>query len=379
MRRSPTSRLSTHGDVVHSRPVAVNFGTVAAPKVVVFYGANDGWFRAVNGNRTNAIGSVPAGAELWSFVPPDFLSKFSRLRSQSPVNYYLNTPVTGAAKKDYGIDGPITAYRGTVGSSSTLKTFIYATMRRGGRSIYAFDVSNADTAPTSPTLKWRIGCTAAGDCTTGLDGIGQTWGSVKSFTHSTFASGTATTPLLMFGGGYDTCEDYDALTSTGANHNCTSSSKGHQVYVVNGDTGTYITSFDTSAAMLNSVNKYRGVIADMAIVSGSDGHAKYAYIVDLGGNVFRITMTGAATAWTMKHIASLGCDTATAGCTANRKFMYAPSVVNTATGEYNDHGGVGRSGKADHGIRLGHRGDQLFLPVQGQAGRRHLPRHHRLH
>ncbi len=86
--------------------------------------------------------------------------------------------------------------------------------------------------------------------------------------------------------------------------------------------------------MLTNFNKYRGVIADMAIVSGSDGHAKYAYIVDLGGNVFRITMTGAPTAWTMKHIASLGCDTASAGCTANRKFMYAPSVVNTATGEY---------------------------------------------
>ena len=106
------------------------------------------------------------------------------------------------------------------------------------------------------------------------------------------------------------------------------------MYVVDGDTGAYITSFDTSAAMLTAFNKYRGVIADMALVSGSDGHAKYAYIVDLGGNVFRITFTGAATAWTMTHIASLGCDTATAGCTANRKFMFAPSVVNTATGEY---------------------------------------------
>ena len=67
-----------HGDVVHSRPVAVNFGTAAAPNVVVFYGANDGWLRAVNGNRTDAIGSIPAGGELWSFMPPDFLPKRSR-------------------------------------------------------------------------------------------------------------------------------------------------------------------------------------------------------------------------------------------------------------------------------------------------------------
>ncbi|MBA3773870.1 MAG: pilus assembly protein PilY [Ramlibacter sp.] len=337
---STDNRLSMHGDVVHSRPVAVNFGTPAVPKVVVFYGANDGWFRAINGNRTDAIGSVAAGAELWSFAPPEFLAKFGRLRSQSPVTYYLNTPVTSATTKDYAIDGPITAYRGTVGASSATKTFVYATMRRGGRSIYAFDVSNAATAPTSPSLKWRIGCMAAGDCTTDMGGIGQTWGAIKTFTHGTYASGTATTPLLIFGGGYDSCEDYDQFTSTGANHNCTSSSKGHQVYVVNGDTGARVAAFDTSSAVLTSFNKYRGVIADIALVSGSDGHAKYAYVADLGGNVFRITMTGSASTWTIKQIASLGCAadgsgaTILSSCVANRKFMFAPSVVNTATGEY---------------------------------------------
>jgi type IV pilus assembly protein PilY1 len=326
------NRLSMHGDVVHSRPVAVNFGTATSPKVVVFYGGNDGWFRAVNGNRAASIGSVTAGSELWSFTPPEFLSKFSRLRSQSPADYYLNTPATGTAVKDYAIDGPITAYRGTVGASTATKTFIYATMRRGGRSIYAFDVSNADTAPTSPSLKWRIGCPAVGACTTGMDGMGQSWGSVKTFTHGNYSSGN--TPLLIFGGGYDTCDDYDQFTSTGGNHNCTSSSKGHYVYVVNGDNGSVVTSFDTSAAVLTSFNKYRGVIADIALVSDTAGHAKYAYVVDLGGNVFRIDMQGAPTAWAMTHIASFGCDTVAASCAANRKLMFAPSVINTATGEY---------------------------------------------
>lgn len=323
-------RLSMHGDVVHSRPVAVNFGTSTAPKVVVFYGGNDGWFRAVNGNRADAIGTVAAGSELWSFAPPEFLSKFSRLRSQSPFVYYLNTPVTGATRKDYSIDGPITAYRGTVGAAA--KTFIYATMRRGGRSIYAFDVTNADTAPTSPSFKWRIGCTADGTCTSGMSGMGQSWGAVKAFKHASHGSGNS--PLLIFGGGYDNCDDYDQFTSTGANHNCTSSSTGYRVYVVDGDTGTVAKSFDTSAAVLTSFNKNRGVIADMALVTGADGYAKYAYVVDLGGNVFRITMQGSPSGWTMKHIASFGCDTTSTSCAANRKLMFAPSVVNTATGEY---------------------------------------------
>jgi type IV pilus assembly protein PilY1 len=321
-------RLSMHGDVVHSRPVAVNFGNSAEPKVVVFYGGNDGWFRAVNGNRAAAIGAIPAGGELWSFAAPEFLSKFSRLRAQRPYVYYPDTDAEGTTRKDYAVDGPITAYRGTVGASAAVKTFIYATMRRGGRSIYAFDVSNADVAPTSPTLKWRIGCTADGTCSNLMDGIGQTWSTVKPITHASYSSGN--TPLLIFGGGYDACEDHD---SAGANHNCTSSSLGHYVYVVDGDTGTVVTSFDTSAAILTSINKYRGVIADIAIVRGSDGHAKYGYVVDLGGNVLRINMQGAPGAWTMTQIASLGCATATSACTANRKLMFAPSVVNTATGE----------------------------------------------
>ena len=329
---STDRRLSMHGDVVHSRPVAINFGTVEIPKIAVFYGANDGWLRAINGNRTDAIGSVSAGGELWSFTPPEFLSKFSRLRENTPLNYYLNTPATGTQKKDYAIDGPITAYRGTVGVSTATKTFLYATMRRGGRSIYAFDVSNTLTTPTTPSLKWRIGCTADGTCTTGMDGVGETWSSIKTFTHGSFSSGN--TPLLIFGGGYDACDDHDGFTTMGANHNCTSTSKGNRVFIANGDTGVIEKSFDTSAAVLTAFNKYRGVIADMVTVSGTDGHAKYAYIADLGGNIFRITMTGIPSTWTMKHIASLGCDTTSTTCAANRKLMFAPSVVNTATGEY---------------------------------------------
>jgi type IV pilus assembly protein PilY1 len=329
---STDNRLSMHGDVVHSRPVAVDFGTSGSPKVVVFYGANDGWLRAVNGNRADAIGSIAAGSELWSFAPPEFLSKFSRLRANTQLITYLNTPATGTARKDYGIDGPITAYKGTMGGST--KTVIYGTMRRGGRSIYAFDVSNSATTPTSPTFKWRIGCTADGDCSPGthMSGIGQTWGGVKTFKHGNYGSGAS--PLLLFGGGYDTCEDYDALTAGGANHNCTSSSTGHYIYVIDADTGAVVKSFDTSAEMVASINKYRGVIADMSIVPGTDGYAKYAYIADLGGNVFRMTLTGAPSAWTLTQIASLGCDTASTACSANRKLMFAPSVINTATDEY---------------------------------------------
>ena len=308
-------RLSDHGDVVHSRPVAVDFGSTGSPSVVVFYGANDGMLRAVNGNRSNAIGSIPAGGELWSFMPSEFYSSIQRLYDNTIKISYPGSG--GGSPKSYGMDGPITAFKGTVGGAS--KVFVYATMRRGGRSIYAFDAS----APTSPSLKWKAGCpNMANDtgCTTNgasLSGIGQTWSSVKTFTTTGYGSGAS--PLVIFGGGYDTCEDYDAGSSGGANNNCTSSSKGHYVYVLDADTGTVVKTFDTGGT--------RGMIADVTLVRNSSDQVIYGYTADLGGNVYRITFgTNAAANWTMTKIASLGCST-TATCTANRKFVFAPSVV----------------------------------------------------
>ena len=316
-------RPSAHGDVVHSRPVAVNFGTDTAPQVVVFYGANDGALRAVNGNRSGAIGTVAAGAEMWSFMPPEFYGKIKRLRENLiPISYATGlTSSADAQPKPYGMDGPITAFKGAS------NTFVYASMRRGGRSIYGFDVTNSLTAPTSPALQWRIGCAGSSDadCTTGMSGIGQTWSSLKPFTTSGYGSGTS--PLLIFGGGYDACEDHDALTAGGANHNCTGSSKGHFVYVVDAASGALVKAFDLDAALGASASgRSRGVIADVTLVRDAADQLIYGYTADLGGNVYRLTFAGPPADWTVRQIAALGCNS-TAACTANRKFMFAPSVV----------------------------------------------------
>ncbi|MNF84411.1 hypothetical protein D3C85_1115760 [compost metagenome] len=61
------------------------------------------------------------------------------------------------------------------------------------------------------------------------------------------------------------------------------------------------------------------------------GLAKYGYAADTGGNVYRITFgTAAAADWTMTKIASLGCDNLSS-CNANRKFMFAPDVVQSGS------------------------------------------------
>ncbi|MES2937864.1 MAG: PilC/PilY family type IV pilus protein [Pseudomonadota bacterium] len=326
-------RASAHGDVVHSRPTAVNHGSNDSSdvQVVVYYGANDGMLHAVNGNQTASITSnsntYTPGQELWSFMPPEFYGNIKRLYENDPAITFPNSTVASATAKPYGIDGVLTSLKTTVSSAS--KTYIYATMRRGGRAVYAFDV----TTPGNPALLWKSGCASASltdsDCTSSMSDMGQSWAPVKTFYASNYGSGS--TPLIIMGGGYDTCEDYDARSTTGANHNCTSSSKGKKVYILNALTGAVVRSFDTVAP---SGGVARGVVAEAAIVN-SDGKAQYAYIPDLGGMLYRLTFTGSSSSdWSMTRIAALGCSTA-ANCTANRKFMWQPSVVTTDNTTYN--------------------------------------------
>lgn len=298
--RNAEIRASVHGDIVHSRPVAINFGTDAAPQVVVFYGANDGMLHAVNGNRTAAIGSVPAGGELWAFVAPESFANIKRERDNTTAISFFGTTVANSQPKPYGIDGAITALK------TSTNTYLYATMRRGGRVLYAFDVTN----PSAPTLKWKVGCPNMGndtDCSSGFSGIGQTWSAPKVFTSA--STGAGAVPMIIFGGGYDNCEDADP-------NSCTSP-KGNKIYILNANTGALLKTFDTT----------RGVIGDVFVVPDSSGFVKYAYAADLGGNIYRITMDPATTSnSTIVKIASLGCNP-NSTCTANRKFMFSPDVV----------------------------------------------------
>lgn len=310
---SPTEmRPSAHGDIVHSRPVVINYGTDASPQVVVFYGGNDGMLRAINGNRSANIGSVTPGSELWAFMPPEFYPYIKRIRdNNTQVSFPGNT--SGTLPKPYGMDGPIASYQGLI--SGTSKTFIYTSMRRGGRALYAFDV----TAPASPALKWKIGCPNAAndtDCavapsTTGdISGIGQTWSPPSVIKSSGYGSGAS--PMLILGGGYDSCEDADPNTC--------SSPKGNKIYVLDANTGAILKTMDTD----------RSVVAGITVSPDNAGLAQYAYTADLGGNIYRITIGSAAPAdWTITKVASLGCAAPTT-CTANRKFMFAPDVVKVA-------------------------------------------------
>ncbi|MBS0343779.1 MAG: pilus assembly protein PilY, partial [Proteobacteria bacterium] len=308
----PTTNMrpSVHGDVIHSRPVALNYGTDAAPQVVVFYGANDGALRAVAGNRsTAATTGAAAGSELWSFMPPEYYGRIKRTYDDTTRISYpdLTLPANAPTPlpKSYGMDGPMTAYQSADGKT----IWLYAAMRRGGQSVYAFDVSSMG----NPSLKWRRGCDEAGACTTGMEGIGQTWSSPKVFRAPGY--GTGKSPMLIFGGGYDKCEDNDTTFT------CNTKTSGNHIYIMDADTGALLKTFDT----------LRAVPGDITVINdATTGQAKIAYAADLGGNVYRINFmadsTKSPSAWTITQVASLGCDTVTT-CDPNRKFMFGPDVV----------------------------------------------------
>ena len=292
------SRPSLHGDVIHSHPLPVSYGGLTG--VVLYYGANDGTLRAVSGHT---------GQELWAFVAPEHHSKLKRLTDNSPLVEYPGMPggiVPAPRRKDYFFDGTAGLYQ----NADNTSVWIFPTMRRGGRMVYALDV----TSPTGPTLKWRAGCPDSAvdtGCTAGFEAMGQTWSTPRVAKIRGYDGGT--TPVIIMGGGYDACEDLDtAAPACGA-----VGVKGRRVFVLNAATGELLASFATQ----------RSVPSDVSLVDrNGDGYVDHAYVGDTGGNLYRVDFSNPLTlaplatpSWTLTLVAR------TQG--AGRKFLFPPAVI----------------------------------------------------
>ncbi|MBQ4854551.1 pilus assembly protein PilY [Rhodanobacter sp. B2A1Ga4] len=338
---SVTVRPSIHGDVLHSRPAVVNYG--GSIGIVAFYGSNDGLFRAVNGNQdattptttpappgaikiTNTTSYVRPGGELWSFIAPEFFSKLKDLHDNTPQL----TLGAASSKKDYFFDGTTTVYQDLRNASSP-QTYIYVTARRGGRLIYAFDVSD----PTLPKFLWSR--TASGDL---ANILGQTWSQPKL----ALVNGN-TNPVVIMGGGYDTNEDTDPAT--------VADTMGNAIVVLDAFTGKTVWTACNSGCMANNSNMTYAIPADITLLD-SDGDAKIdrLYAADLGGNIWRADIDGAtpSTDWKVTQIAKLSStgNGTGASCASTpigvRKFFYPPDV--TQTGNFDAV--VAASGDREH-------------------------------
>jgi type IV pilus assembly protein PilY1 len=287
-----TVRPSVHGDVLHSRPVAVNYG--GSRGVVVYYGANDGLLRAINGNQSGS----GAGSEMWSFVAPEHFRKLNRLRENRPEIRYPSTLGADARARDYFFDGPIGLYQNVLSS----EVIIFTSMRRGGRALYGFDVSN----PDQPRILWQVSNT-----TTGYETLGQTWSMAKVAP----VKGRAD-PVLLMGGGYDAVAEDSLPAGT--------TTAGTGVYVMDMRTGARLAFLPTDFS----------VPSDVSVIDiDGDGFVDRAYVVDVRAQLYRIDIEGnegelrAPTAWRITKIAAL--NEGTGGITGARKVFYAPDIVLT--------------------------------------------------
>ncbi|MGH6718204.1 MAG: hypothetical protein ACREER_02715, partial [Alphaproteobacteria bacterium] len=358
------TRASIHGDVLHSRPAVVNYNRrqADAPNkdndVYIFYGGNDGVFRAIKGGFGSSTGDPAPGTEVWGFVAPEHFGSLQRLRLNSPA-------ISSNFKKPYFFDGPIGAYTreangdGKIDVSGTPnpadatqdKVWLFLTMRRGGRFIYALDV----TDPLTPRLLWRKGCPSLVDpadplystkvdtgtgCDMGWGELGQTWSEPKVLTiHPTITAD----PVLMFGAGYDPLvDDPDPSTVTSSTSSSVVSngttytrSMGRGIYAVNARTGAIIwqaagrarTVSDTSTHpyLVNS-RMTRSIPSDIAVVVGDPTPRPFrAYVGDTRARMWRIDFGDADPAnWTVAELASVGDPSTSAG---RRKFMFPPEVI----------------------------------------------------
>ncbi|MBL8473337.1 MAG: hypothetical protein KF778_03805 [Rhodocyclaceae bacterium] len=306
--RTTDVRASIHGDVLHSRPVVINYGTTAgSDNVYVFYGSNDGTFRAITGGPSSS-----AGVEQWAFIPEEFFGKFLRQYDNSPQVVYPSTPVgltPTPLPRDYTWDGPVSVYMERDADLNVTKAYLFIGVRRGGRFMYAIDV----TTPTAPKFLWRKSSTDFAEW-------GQTWSQPQ------IAKIRArTNPVLIFGAGYDPAtEDPEPNAPSGTD------TMGRGIFVLDAFDGSLVWWAGNSAnsPTLAVTGMNYSIAADATVVDRSlDGYMDRIYVPDVGGNVWRADIDDANTAnWRVWKIAALS-DRSVASYTNKRKFLFGAEVV----------------------------------------------------
>lgn len=310
-------RASIHGDVLHSRPLVVNYGPRSGSTgdvIMAFYGANDGLFRAVLAGDNAAN-----GVEKWSFVANEHYDTLGRLYNNSPlIQFPTITPSVSPTptKRNYFFDGNIGIYQ----SPDRATTHLFITARRGGRFIYALDV----TDPFTPKFLWKKSNTD-----TGFGELGYTFSEPKVVPIKKTAGVACKlsdpdtyTRVLIMGAGYD--PSVDDSTSSGAR----TPTMGRGVFVLNPTDGSVIKllqPIDLSAKF--------SVAAEVTLLdSNSDGCVDRLYAVDTGANIYRYDLTpydGDAAAlanWKAYKVAALG-DTGRDGGSDDRRFLHATDAV----------------------------------------------------
>ncbi|MBQ0727228.1 MAG: hypothetical protein KBT77_07755 [Thalassolituus oleivorans] len=310
-----SARLSIE-DPLHSTPVLINYGD----KRVIFIGTNSGYIHAFNPDISNG-----GDAEYFSFIPTELL--------RNP-RYYLNGQ-SFFSNKRYGMDGPISYFHndvnrdGKVNNNETV--LLYATMRRGGQSLYALDISDLN----SPKLAWQINGDYgllnwddinAPSLTNGFDLLGQTWSAMRP---TRIIWKGSPRYVLFLGGGYDPLED--GVDSSGPLTR-TSHDVGTTIYMLDAFSGAQLWSAAADADLSGSAEStFNSAFASdvIPIDRDSNGAVDLLYASDVGGRIWRFDFdednTSRSDFATAGVIADVNINSSSTTI-ANRRFFGRPDI-----------------------------------------------------
>ena len=339
------------GDVLHSQPVPVNYGTLGGyttdnPNLNILVASNDGYIRSIRNNTPGNPGTAD-GSLNWAFIPRELISNLGDLARND------------AGEHPYGADGNITVYTDDINRDGTLsgsdRAIAFFGLRRGGKFIYALDISD----PSIPKLLWRIN--KSGD----FAELGQTWSRLtvgKLVWQDSDNDGDVDTddarPVVIFGGGYDTDKD---------NRNSVSDDdEGNAIFIVDALTGDLVwkatqcatenCTGNVSATEYSHEDMRDSIPSDVTpFDSNGDGAIDRIYVGDTGGVVWRVDLPGFdrdnnSTPWTITPVLSVGrhANDANGDPEPDRRFFHRPDVVPTTDDAGNFDGIMIGSGNRPH-------------------------------
>jgi len=251
-----SARSKALGDFLHSAPVAFRYGPEESGQMIII-GSNEGFVHLFNRK---------SGIEEFAFMPGELLGNIKRLKD--------NRSSTPDKPHPYGVDNTVTLWQQKNPEGKIEHTYAYITLRRGGRSLYALDISKRD----NPELLWKIQG-GEGD----FQRLGQTWsrpvkGQIKI--------ADKIRDVLIFAGGYDPSED---AFSGGRGGYRSDEALGNALYIVDARTGSKLWSASKSGSNLNLADMKYSIPSAVSVLDiDNDGLIDQLFVGDTGGQIWRL-------------------------------------------------------------------------------------------
>ena len=373
------NRTWIQGDVLHSRPVVVNFAvynpatsgaesSCTINKTMIYVGGNDGMLHAYRDCD---------GSEAWAFIPPDELTNLSAIHTATGHPYFVDSSVSPYIYNQLN--------DGNINSSTDHVVLVFGEGRGGGSATsatsgayYALDVTSdvvnvtKPTTVTAPKILWTLS-----NATANFSELAETWSEPTIVKMNVNSS-----PIIaaVFGAGYDNPHEdgrygqtqtfsgtasgdlaiSNAQTGTGVSTSPAGSGtspyytlpKGRGLFVVQMATfnATGVPTILGEASPVTPTPLWSAVYGSTATTTSSApyihtdpnllysfptnvsaidtnnvGYTTRIYAGDTGGRMWRFDMaTSSPSGWTSNIIFSSNPST---GTDIGRKIFYPPSVV----------------------------------------------------